>query len=132
MKVNNLKSIPQQTVEMEGASGCQVRPLLGASDGTPTFAMRQFEVAPGGHTPKHHHPYEHEVFVLEGNGVVLEGDVEHPLEPGDVVLVSPDDVHQFRNTGSTPLKFLCLIPNSATGKTVTVVPECGVDQSSNA
>ncbi len=127
MKVNNVASIEQQPVDMEGAVGCKVRSLLSESDGTPTFAMRQFEVAPGGHTPKHHHAYEHEVFVLEGTGTVLEGDVEHPLSAGDVVLVSPDDVHQFRNTGDGPLKFLCLIPNSATGKSVTVVPECGLD-----
>ena len=125
MKVNNVESIEQKLVDMEGATGCKVRSLLGASDGTPNFAMRQFEVAPGGHTPKHHHPYEHEVFILEGTGSVIEGDVEHPLAQGDVVFVSPGDIHQFRNTGDSPLKFLCLIPNSATGKTVTVVPECG-------
>ena len=128
MKVHHVESIEQKPVDMEGAAGCKVRSLLSESDGTPTFAMRQFEVAPGGHTPKHHHPYEHEVFVLEGSGVVLEGDVEHPLAAGDVILVSPDDVHQFRNTGDSPLRFLCLIPNSATGKAVTVVPECGLDR----
>ena len=44
--------------------------------------MRQFDVDPGGHTPKHTHGHEHEVYVLEGTGVVLEGDVEHPLRPG--------------------------------------------------
>jgi len=131
MKVNHVESIAQKPVDMEGATGCKVRALLGESDGTPTFAMRQFEVAPGGHTPRHHHPYEHEVYVLEGKGTVSEGDIEHPLGPGDVVLVSPDDVHQFRNTGDSPLKFLCLIPNSATGKTVTVVPECGLDTAAN-
>jgi quercetin dioxygenase-like cupin family protein len=36
------------------------------------------------------------------------------------VFVRPNEVHQFRNTGSTPMKFLCLIPNSAAGKPVTV------------
>ena len=87
--------------------------------------MRQFEVAPGGFTPRHSHPYEHEVFVLEGEGEVFEGPKPHRLGAGDVVFVKPDEVHQFRNTGSGPLKFLCLIPNSATGKKVTVAPECG-------
>jgi quercetin dioxygenase-like cupin family protein len=82
-------------------------------------------VAAGGHTPQHTHPYEHEVFILEGEGQVLEGDVAHPLRPGDVVYVRPDEVHQFRNTGSGPLKFLCLVPNAALGKNVTVTPECG-------
>jgi quercetin dioxygenase-like cupin family protein len=125
MKVNQYEQVPQQPVEMEGSAGCQVRQLLGERDGTPNFAMRQFEVAPGGFTPRHSHPYEHEVFVLEGEGVVYEGDRPHPLKAGDVVFVKPDEVHQFRNPGSSPLKFLCLIPNSAAGKKVTVAPECG-------
>lgn len=127
MKVNHHEAIEQQPVEMEGAEGCSVRWLVGEKDGAPTFAMRQFEVAPGGHTPKHSHPYEHEVFVLEGDGVVLDGDSEHPLQAGDVIFVQPDDVHQFRNTGDRPMKFLCMVPNSATGKQVTVAPECGTE-----
>ena len=120
MKVNHYEDVSQQPVEMEGSQGCSVRWLLGERDGAPTFAMRQIEVAPGGFTPRHSHPYEHEVFVLDG-----EGPEPHRLRAGDVVLVKPDEVHQFRNTGSGPLKFLCLIPNSATGKKVTVAPECG-------
>ncbi len=127
MKVNHYEAVAQQPVEMEGSYGCRVRWLLGEKDGTPSFAMRQFEVAPGGHTPRHHHPYEHEVFVLEGEGIVYEGESPHHLKAGDVVLVKPDEVHQFRNTGTAPLKFLCLVPNSATGKQATVAPECGVE-----
>jgi quercetin dioxygenase-like cupin family protein len=84
--------------------------------------MRQFEVGPGGHTPKHHHPYEHEVYVLAGQGEIYEGDSPHAIEAGDVVFVEPDEVHQFRNTGDSPLKFICLVPNSA-GQ--GPAPECG-------
>lgn len=127
MKVTPANLVEQRVVDMEGAKGCQVRWLVGAADHAPNFAMRQFEVAPGGFTPRHFHPYEHEVYVLEGNGVVYEGDVAHPLKAGDVVFVKPDEVHQFKNVGDTPLKFLCLIPNSATGQQVTVVPECGAE-----
>ena len=127
MKVNHYEATPSQPVDMEGSSGCHVRWLVGEKDGAPNFAMRQFEVEPGGYTPRHHHPYEHEVFVLEGEGQVFEGDTPHPLKAGDVILVVPDEVHQFRNTGDRSLKFLCLIPNSATGKAVTIVPECGVE-----
>ena len=60
MKVQGSAKIEQRVVEMEGASGCKVRSLVGEGDGAPNFAMRQFEVEPGGHTPRHHHPYEHE------------------------------------------------------------------------
>lgn len=127
MKIRHLAEVPQQPVEMEGAEGCQVRWLLGPADGAPGFAMRQFEVAVGGYTPKHHHPYEHEVYVLEGEGVVLEDDRERQIRSGDVVLVTPDEVHQFRNTGDQPLKFLCLVPNSAMDKAVAA-PECGREE----
>jgi quercetin dioxygenase-like cupin family protein len=127
MKVNHYEAVPAKPVEMEGAHGCTVRSLLSAADGTPTFAMRQFEVEPGGYTPRHSHDYEHEVFVLDGSGVVFEGDQQHKLAKGDVIFVQPNEVHQFRNTGSTPMKFLCLIPNSATGKAVKVAPECGTE-----
>jgi quercetin dioxygenase-like cupin family protein len=125
MKVTNSQDVQAKTVQMEGAQGCTVRWLVSEQDGAPNFAMRQFEVAPGGFTPRHFHPYEHEVYVLEGRGVVHEGDQTHPLQAGDVVLVKPDEVHQFRNTGDAPMRFLCLIPNSAAGQQVTVVPECG-------
>ena len=127
MRVQNYQDVDLKEVEMEGATGCGVRQLVGQMDQAPNFAMRQFEVAPGGHTPKHFHDYEHEVFVLEGEGVVMDGDQEQPLSSGDVIYVAPNDVHQFRNTGDRPMRFLCLIPNSATGKQVTVAPECGLE-----
>lgn len=128
VKVKHSENVESNAVDMEGASGCSVRQLVGPNDGAPSFAMRQFEVEPGGHTPRHFHDYEHEVYVLEGNGEVYEDDVAHPLKQGDVILVQPNDVHQFKNTGDAPMKFLCLIPNSATSKNVTVVPECGVEK----
>ena len=129
MKVNHYEAVSQQPVEMEGSHGCRVRWLLGERDGTPNFAMRQFEVAPGGYTPRHSHPYEHEVFVLEGEGVILDGTVERSLRAGDVVYVAPGDVHQFRNAGDSPLKFLCLVPHSASRLSATMcAPECGVER----
>jgi quercetin dioxygenase-like cupin family protein len=126
MKITHHTAVESQTVDMPGASKTKVRWLIGPP-AAPNFAMRQFEIEPGGHTPRHHHDYEHEVYVLEGTGIVTEGDEAHPLKPGDVVFVQPNDVHQFRNTGSKTLKMLCLIPNSAAGKQVTVVPECGAE-----
>lgn len=127
MQIKNLTAVPANEVTMEGAAGCKVRWLIGEGDKAPNFAMREFEVAPGGHTPKHFHDYEHEVYVLAGRGIVIDGEKERPLAAGDVVFVAPNEVHQFQNTGSEPMRFLCLIPNSATLKNVTVVPECGLE-----
>lgn len=124
MKVVSCERVEQKPVKMEGSHGCTVRWLVDEADGAPNFAMRQFEVAPGGYTPRHSHPYEHEVFVLEGQGVVLDGDRSRPLKAGDVVFVAPDDVHQFKNTGASPMKFICLVPNSYKDLPVTMAPEC--------
>ncbi|MEX2187169.1 MAG: cupin domain-containing protein [Pirellulales bacterium] len=132
MKVNHYRAVESQSVTMEGAHGCRVRWLVGSAEGAPNFAMREFEVEPGGYTPRHSHPYEHEVFVLEGNGEVYEGDEAHPLQAGDVIFVAPDEVHQFRNTGGGPMRFLCMVPNSATAATVKVAPECGVEPQARA
>ncbi len=130
MKVQNTRNVELQTVNMEGSQGCHVRWLLSRDEGAPTFAMRQFEVAPGGFTPKHHHPYEHEIYVLEGEGEILENDQPHRISSGDVILVKPDEIHQFRNIGDSSLKFLCLIPNSGDVRQGAGTPECrSVEQS---
>jgi quercetin dioxygenase-like cupin family protein len=127
MQIKKLDQVPANEVTMEGAAGCKVRWLIGEGEKAPTFAMRAFEVEPGGHTPKHFHDYEHEVYVIEGSGTIADGDDERQLTAGDIIFVAPNDIHQFRNTGSSPMRFLCLIPNSATGKNVSVVPECGLE-----
>jgi quercetin dioxygenase-like cupin family protein len=127
MKVVHHEKIELAPVEMQGAKDVRIRCLIGEQDGAPSFTMRQFLIAPGGYTPSHRHPYEHEVYVLEGAGVVLEAGVEHPLRPGTVVYVPPDQEHQFRNTGSTALKFLCLIPHPLRGMSGPCVAACACD-----
>ena len=127
MKVIHYEQISANPVEMEGSLGCRIRCLIGPDDGAPSFTMRQFEVAPGGCTPRHAHSHEHEVFVLEGRGVVSNGRGDHPLEPGTAVFVPPQESHQFRNTGSGPLKFLCLIPHPLRGMTGPCAVACGCE-----
>ena len=127
MKVVHCEQIESMPVQMEGASGCQIRCLIGPDDDAPSFSMRQFQIAPGGCTPKHTHAHEHEVFVLGGEGVVMEGDVEHPLRPGVVVFVPPNQPHQFRSTGSGPLEFLCLIPHPMRGMNDSCAAACGCE-----
>jgi len=125
MKIVSHERIPDNPVTMEGAVGCTVRWLVGKADQAPNFAMREFTVEPGGHTPRHSHPYEHEVFVLEGDGVVVEGIVQHRMHAGDVVYVAPNEVHQFKNTSQRTLRFLCIVPNSSYGLPVRLAAECG-------
>jgi quercetin dioxygenase-like cupin family protein len=112
LKVEKSANIAIKPVEVEGATGVGIRVLISKSDGAPTFAMRMFEVEPGGHTPLHRHPHEHEVFVLQGTGVLVHAGREHPLAPEVVVFVPGGEEHRFKNTGHGSLRFLCLVPLS--------------------
>ena len=94
----------------EGCKGVNIRWLITKDIGAKHFAMRMFEVEPEGHTPLHSHEWEHEVFVLEGEGLVLGQSGEETIKEGDVVFMPADERHQFKNTGKEKFKFLCLIP----------------------
>jgi len=100
-------------VEVEGASRVGVRWLITRDDGAENFAMRMFEIEPGGHTPLHTHAHEHEVFAVEGKGALVYEGAEHAFEAGYVMFVPPEVEHCFKNTGDCLLKMLCLIPGSA-------------------
>ena len=110
MKIANYEDTRPQAVEEQGASGVSVRWVISEEDQAPNFFMRVFHVEPGGYTPSHEHAWEHEVFILEGNGTVLRAGEPVPLAKGDVVFVPPGENHQFRNTGGGTLTFICLIP----------------------
>jgi quercetin dioxygenase-like cupin family protein len=90
--------------------GVTMRLLIGPEDGAPIFNMRVFEVPPGQSTPHHSHWWEHEVFVLTGQGSVTTDQGDVPIGHGSTVFVPGGDMHQFKNTGDDVLRFICLIP----------------------
>lgn len=94
----------------KGSSKLSVRRLITREMGAENFVMRLFEIEPEGHSPLHAHPWEHEVFVIEGEGVVVDVRDERHIGPGDVIFVRPNDKHQFKNEGKGSLKFLCIAP----------------------
>jgi quercetin dioxygenase-like cupin family protein len=97
----------------EQAPGASLRWVIDEkNDGAPNFVLRMVEVEPGGHTPDHTHPFEHENFVFEGKGKVRIEDDWHELGPGDVVFVPPGMRHSYVNTADVTFKFLCAIPAS--------------------
>jgi len=113
MLIKNPDRVESKTMTMPGASGVTMRLMLGRADGAPTFAMRLFEVSPGGHTPYHQHNYEHEVLILEGQCVLSSGDLachDRTVQAGDVVFIPANELHQFRNPGDSKVKFMCMVP----------------------
>jgi len=96
----------------EGASKIKVRWVISKEMGAPNFALRVFEVEPGGYSPLHSHNWEHEVFILEGDGIVVSQDGEKRFKPGDAVFVAPNEKHQFKNDGKKVVKFICVVPHT--------------------
>jgi quercetin dioxygenase-like cupin family protein len=90
--------------------GVELRPLITEGDGAKHFAMRLFRLDPGGYTPFHVHGWEHEVFVLEGEGEVMGEQQSLHLEAGTAVYVPAEERHRFQ-AGQGGLVFLCCIPN---------------------
>lgn len=106
----NYGQVAQLAVEEGGAQGVSLRWVISEREGAENFALRVFTLEPGGFTPLHTHPWEHEVFILKGSGAVVEAGEDVAFGPGDVIFVRPGEEHQFKNTGDTALEFICLIP----------------------
>ncbi len=102
-----------QSVEMkgDGVVGVTKRIMIGPDDGYDGF-FRVFIVQPGGKSPYHAHEWFHANYVLEGRGKVVIDGVEHPVEAGASAYIEGGKQHNFVNTGTEPLKFICLVPRS--------------------
>jgi quercetin dioxygenase-like cupin family protein len=93
------------------SEGITIRWAIGKPEGAPNFALRVIEFAPGAVFARHQHPYEHEIFVLEGQGVVEGPDGKIAMQPGVAIYVPPDEPHGYRNTGKEALRFICVVPH---------------------
>jgi quercetin dioxygenase-like cupin family protein len=89
-----------------------IRWVIGKPEGAPNFALRVIEFAPGAVFAPHQHPYEHEIFVLEGEGVAEGSAGEVAMNPGAAIYVPPNEMHGYRNTGDAPLRFVCVVPHA--------------------
>jgi len=104
----------------------RVRRDLGRAAGSGRSGLQHVTVAPGAHnSPRHCHSVEEELFVvLDGEGVVLVGDDEHPVRRGSLVARPPATgvAHGFRahDDGMTLLAYgtrdpadMCWYPDSS-------------------
>jgi quercetin dioxygenase-like cupin family protein len=110
MKIAPYEDLESRPIDDPAASGVTMRIAVGPDDGAPNFVMRVFTVGPGGHTPRHSHPFEHEVFFVAGTGEMFHEGETFPFGPGYVAYVPAGTLHQFVNTGPDPLVFVCVVP----------------------
>jgi quercetin dioxygenase-like cupin family protein len=111
MYVLNFKEREETPVEFADSKNVYVRWLVGKRTGAKSYAMRHFEIKPGGIIPLHSHAEEHEIFVLEGEAKVL-GDFKGLVAKKDDVVFVPSELpHGYDNTeGTKSFRFICVIP----------------------
>ncbi|MCE4617191.1 MAG: cupin domain-containing protein [Desulfurococcales archaeon] len=101
------KEIPAEKVSEEMAIGTRIQWLVGME--APTFAMRRFTLEPRAHIKNHRHPWEHEIYVLEGSGrVAIDGKV-YEVGKDTFLYIPPCSWHEYW-AGDDGMVVLCMIP----------------------
>jgi quercetin dioxygenase-like cupin family protein len=70
--------------------------------------IKLFEMQPGGYSPLHSHPPQHQLIITDGEGSIFDGEKTVGIKTGDIAYVAPNEPHQLRATGDKPLKFIGL------------------------
>ena len=71
-------------------------------DDHPTTCTMTYSVIEPGKTSSHHiHPWEHEVYILEGSGVLVCDGKEYPIREGDAMLIPGNVDHYTLNNRSS-------------------------------
>lgn len=82
------------------------------------FSVHMTEWEPGAEVDEHAHQNATEVmFCISGHGVATVNGVKYDFAPESMIAALPGDKHQIRNTGTEPLKVLCIFspPVSSAG-----------------
>ena len=106
----DVEAEPARLADGRVLDGVTLRWLISSRDGAPTYAMRLFEMRAGAVIPEHRHPWEHEIFVVDGSMEVCVEDQCYQLESGDFIYIPPGRSHRYR-AGGSGARFICTIPH---------------------
>ena len=84
--------------------------ITSRKDDAPNFSMRLFEIGPNGFTGMHKHSYEHEVYILSGEGFVFIDNEKLSIKKDDYFIIRPYETHKLL-ADNNGLSFLCIVPN---------------------
>ncbi len=101
----------------------------------PKSQLVVMSIPPGGEIGEETHQYtEQTLFFLSGSGEGMLNDKKFPLGPGDVVVVTADTKHNFRNTGTEALKIYTVYapPNHLDGRVHRTKADADADTADEA
>jgi quercetin dioxygenase-like cupin family protein len=93
MIIRNVDEVEMEEVEMKGVKGAYIQWMASKNEGAPNFAMRRFKVLPGGSIDLHDHPWEHEIYILNGTGEAFNSTEKKSIRAGDVLFIPGSEPH---------------------------------------
>jgi quercetin dioxygenase-like cupin family protein len=101
---NNVRRLRDITPGPADIAGVEVRHLTQVED----LELKVIDIEPGSSTPFHTHPHAHQAVIVSGEGALRLDSREEALEPGDVLVVNPEEAHSIVSRGSGVLRLVCL------------------------
>jgi quercetin dioxygenase-like cupin family protein len=108
--MNMIRTKLSKVKEIRTPHGKKVRWLISKEMGAPRFEMRHFTITDESQPSEEAHPWEHQVYILSGEGIIKSGDTEIKVEPGDAIYIAPNEPHLVQNLPQQKFTFLCIIP----------------------
>ncbi len=75
--------------------------LITLDDNPPTCTLSYHVIQPDQTSPHHIHPWEHEVFTIEGSGTLVCDGQNYPVKAGDAIYIPGNVDHYTLNDGGT-------------------------------
>ncbi|KMO86255.1 hypothetical protein AB840_09105 [Megasphaera cerevisiae DSM 20462] len=113
MYITNLDTIKSAEVPQTGKAGIpiSVKWLLGEPEGAPNYELRYLTFPVHASTLYHKHAWEHEVFIVKGQGILKTRHDEILLKDHDAILILPGEEHQLLNRSETDtFDIICVVP----------------------
>jgi mannose-6-phosphate isomerase-like protein (cupin superfamily) len=96
IRSNEIKPSPGGTVTFEGEE---------YGSGVSFFLVNN---VPGAGPNLHKHPYSETWVIRSGKARLTADGVDIEAEPGDIIVVSPETPHKFKNMGTERLEIICI------------------------
>ena len=110
MIIGNIENLESKAITMTGAKNSAMKVLVSPVEGWEDYVMRVVEVEKDGYTPKHNHPWPHINYMIDGEGELFIDGKINKVKAGSFAFVPPGAMHQFRNSGKSIFRFICIVP----------------------
>ena len=87
--------------------------LIWLDDNPPTCVMLYSEIHPDQASAHHTHPWEHEIYIIEGAGTLFCDGREYPVREGDAILIPGNvDHYTLNNGGRDTIRRIAMNPSA--------------------